>query len=70
MSSHRYQLWHNVHDATPIHANVFCSEVVEDALDAQQDQIAAESKTKKKAAIMKNINKSKSAKVTSKKEKK
>ena len=45
-------------------------EVVEDALDAQQDQIAAESKTKKKAAIMKNINKSKSAKVTSKKEKK
>ena len=45
-------------------------EVVEDALDAQQDQIAAESKIKKKAAIMKNINKSKPAKVTSKKEKK
>jgi hypothetical protein len=32
MSSRRHQLWNNVADATPIHAIVFCSEVVEDRL--------------------------------------
>ena len=45
-------------------------EVIADALDTQQQQIEAETKQSKKAAIMKNINKSKKAKTTSKKEKK